>query len=108
MKIILASQSPRRKKLLKKIIPHFEIKPSNINENSNKEKNQIKFAKRVAEMKAIFVAKKIKNRLLLLALIRLLFLKIKSLASQKMIKMLSEFFLTYRVKNNSSLPAFVF
>jgi septum formation protein len=61
MKIILASQSPRRKKLLKKIIPHFEVKPSNINENSIKEKNPIKFAKKVAEMKAISVAKKIKK-----------------------------------------------
>jgi septum formation protein len=34
-RIILASQSPRRIDLLKRIIPKFEVKVSNINENTN-------------------------------------------------------------------------
>lgn len=58
---ILASQSPRRKKLLKKIISNFEVRASNFDENSIREKNPIKFAKKAAELKAESVAKKIKK-----------------------------------------------
>ena len=33
MKVILASGSPRRKELLKLVVPNFEVKISNVNEN---------------------------------------------------------------------------
>lgn len=61
MRIILASQSPRRKELLKKIVTRFDIKPSYFNESLIREKNPIRFVCKVAEAKAEAVAKKIKR-----------------------------------------------
>jgi len=52
MQIILASRSPRRAGLLKKIISDFEIIPSSVNEEKIKEKDPIKFALQAAELKA--------------------------------------------------------
>jgi len=38
MEIILASRSPRRKKLLKKVIKNFKVIPSNVDEKNIEEK----------------------------------------------------------------------
>ncbi|MCK4967819.1 MAG: septum formation protein Maf [Candidatus Aenigmarchaeota archaeon] len=59
MKIILASQSPRRKKLLKKISPFFEVIVSNFDEEKIKSKSPIEFVKLAAQSKARATAQKI-------------------------------------------------
>lgn len=51
-KIILASGSPRRIELLKKITENFEVYPSDIDEESITEKDPSAFAVRAAEEKA--------------------------------------------------------
>lgn len=61
MKIILASQSPRRQKLLKKIISDFEIKPSHFDETKIQAKNPVEFAKKAAEAKVESVLQQIKD-----------------------------------------------
>ncbi|MFA6431163.1 MAG: Maf family protein [Candidatus Margulisiibacteriota bacterium] len=55
--IILASASPRRKVLLKKIVKTFKIIPSKINESRIKAKSPITLAKRLALAKALDIAK---------------------------------------------------
>ncbi len=55
--LILASNSPRRKQLLKKLKINFDIFPSNINENKILNLPPIDFAKHWAETKAIEVGK---------------------------------------------------
>lgn len=57
-RIILASGSPRRKELLKKIIKDFLIYTSFVDENAISEKDPIKFAVRAAELKARDIAEK--------------------------------------------------
>ncbi|MEW5899863.1 MAG: 23S rRNA (uracil(1939)-C(5))-methyltransferase RlmD [Acidobacteriota bacterium] len=52
MDIILASQSPRRQELLKKIIPEFRVIPSRVDEELYREKDPLRFALAVAEAKA--------------------------------------------------------
>ncbi|MCL2342023.1 MAG: Maf family protein, partial [Firmicutes bacterium] len=54
MRIILASKSPRRVKLLKELIDEFEVIPSTINESSIKlvEKDPLKLVEKLAEIKA--------------------------------------------------------
>ncbi|MEM4397635.1 MAG: Maf family protein [Candidatus Woesearchaeota archaeon] len=57
-KIILASKSPRRRKLLEDIFGEdIIIHPSNIDENSIKEKDPIRLAKKLAFLKAKEVSK---------------------------------------------------
>lgn len=56
MKVILASESPRRTKLLKKIIKSFAVIPSGLDENQIQEKDPPAFALRAAEAKARAVA----------------------------------------------------
>jgi len=57
-KIILASKSPRRIELLKKIIKDFEVYPSDVDENKITEKDPVRFAVRAAEEKAKAVGEK--------------------------------------------------
>jgi len=56
--VILASQSPARKKLLKKYITDFSVVPSKINEKKIKIQNPTKLAIKLAKLKAEKIAKK--------------------------------------------------
>lgn len=56
MDIVLASQSPRRQELLKKIVPLFRVVPSGLDEDEFREKDPLRFALRAAEAKAREVA----------------------------------------------------
>ena len=58
MRIILASQSPRRAKVFKKLGLPFEIIPSNFDEKIIKEKNPLKLVEKLALEKARAVARK--------------------------------------------------
>lgn len=64
-KIILASKSPRRKKLLKKIVKHFTIKVSSVKEEKIKAKSPEAFVLKAALAKAIDVALKTKASLVI-------------------------------------------
>lgn len=55
-RIILASQSPRRIELLKKIVSSFEVKISNIEENNNDELSPSELVERLSRQKAEQVA----------------------------------------------------
>ena len=57
-KIILASASPRRKELLKKIVGSFRIIKSNVDESAIKAASPVSFAKKAAVLKAEAVAAK--------------------------------------------------
>ncbi len=63
--IILASASPRRKSLLKKIIKKFKILPSAVDETKIKHKTPEGFAIKAALTKAEAVAKKKKNAIVI-------------------------------------------
>lgn len=56
MRIILASQSPRRKKLLQQLGFNFEIIPSTVDENSN-ESDPVTFVENLAFLKANDISK---------------------------------------------------
>ena len=56
MKIILASESPRRKKLLEELGLQFDVIPSNSDEESIKEKEPSKLVQKLAAKKAKSVA----------------------------------------------------
>ncbi len=56
MKIVLASQSPRRRELLKRILPDFTVHPANIPEILPKEINPAKAAEFLACQKACAAA----------------------------------------------------
>ena len=62
--LILASNSPRRKQLLKKINIDFDVIPSNLREEGNLDFNPIKFVEYWAKEKAIKVAKQRPNNLI--------------------------------------------
>lgn len=66
-KIILASESPRRAELLKKIIKNFSVFPSDVDESKIREKDPVKLAVFAAVMKAEFVAKKFPRALVIAA-----------------------------------------
>ncbi len=57
-KIILASQSPRRKELLEQACIDFDIIPSNIDEANIKEDNPEKLVKTLSYLKAMDIAQK--------------------------------------------------
>ncbi len=57
MKVILASASPRRIKLLKRIIRSFSVIPSGLDENQITESDPVAFALKAAEAKARAVAR---------------------------------------------------
>ncbi|MFA6170049.1 MAG: Maf family protein [Candidatus Margulisiibacteriota bacterium] len=63
-KIILASASPRRKELLKKIAPAFEVVVSDVNEEAIVAGSPEEFAEKAAIAKAKAVAKKEKGALI--------------------------------------------
>lgn len=63
--IILASQSPRRKKLLKQIGFSFSVEPSNCDESYDDNEAPSKIVQTLAERKALDVAKGKKNALLI-------------------------------------------
>ncbi|MBC7349150.1 MAG: 23S rRNA (uracil(1939)-C(5))-methyltransferase RlmD [Candidatus Aminicenantes bacterium] len=56
MKVILASESPRRIKLLKKILKSFLVIPSGLDENQILEKDPVAFTLKAAEAKARAIA----------------------------------------------------
>ncbi|OGC11958.1 septum formation protein Maf [candidate division WOR-1 bacterium RIFOXYA12_FULL_52_29] len=64
-KIILASASPRRKELLKKIAPTFEVVVSDVNEEAVVAASPEDFAEKAAIAKAKSVAKKEKGSLII-------------------------------------------
>jgi septum formation protein len=57
MRIILASQSEFRKKALEILGLKYEVKPSNIDEKSIRDSNPVELARKLAEAKALEVAK---------------------------------------------------
>ena len=63
-RIVLASQSPRRIELLKKIISDFEIKISDISEKID-ENDPILFVKKISNRKATKVAQQIDNGIII-------------------------------------------
>jgi 23S rRNA (uracil-5-)-methyltransferase RumA/MAF protein len=67
MDIVLASQSPRRQELLKKIVPEFRVVPSGLDEDEFREKDPLRFALRAAEAKAREVAEKNPSSLVIAA-----------------------------------------
>jgi len=64
-KIILASKSPRRKKLLKKILKSFRVVSSGVDESSIKTTSPLSFAKKAAILKAKAVAKEYKDAIVI-------------------------------------------
>ncbi|MBU0672735.1 MAG: septum formation protein Maf [Candidatus Margulisbacteria bacterium] len=64
-KVILASASPRRKKLLKKIVKNFMVIPSQVDESGIRAKNPEAFAIKAALAKAEDVALRSKNSLVI-------------------------------------------
>ncbi len=67
MDIVLASQSPRRKELLKKIVAEFRVVPSDVDEEQFREKDPIRFALRAAQAKAREVGEKYPSSLVIAA-----------------------------------------
>ncbi len=65
MEIILASRSPRRRELLKKIIKDFKVIPSNVEEKDIKEKDPIILAIKIATLKAKDVGRKFPQSLVI-------------------------------------------
>jgi septum formation protein len=65
MRIILASKSPRRAKVLEKLGLTFEIVPSNFDEESVKEKGPLRLVERLALEKARVVAKENSDALII-------------------------------------------
>ena len=57
IKILLASQSPRRSELLKLIGKPFDVEPANINENMEKNEEPYSYTKRLALSKSLKVAR---------------------------------------------------
>ena len=63
--VFLASKSPRRKELLKKIISHFEVKSSNINENLNGGLPPHEFAVKLSQLKAQSISQNLADGLVI-------------------------------------------
>lgn len=53
--VVLASQSPRREELLRRIVPEFEIDPADLNEEAFTEPDPWVTAQRLARNKALFI-----------------------------------------------------
>ncbi|MCM8757173.1 MAG: Maf family protein, partial [Candidatus Omnitrophica bacterium] len=58
MQIVLASASPRRKELLKKVVDQFIVHPPEVDEKAIKEADPVKLAIQLAVMKAKAAAEK--------------------------------------------------
>jgi len=67
MKVVLASESPRRIKLLKRIFRSFSVIPSGLDENQFLEKDPVSFALKAAEAKARAVAENYPEALVIAA-----------------------------------------
>lgn len=67
MDIILASRSPRRQELLRRIIPEFRVVPSGFDEASLEEKDPLRFAVAAAEAKARDVGERFPSALVIAA-----------------------------------------
>ena len=52
MKIILASQSPRRKELLQMVVPEFLIYPADVDESQYPDESPEAYVLRIARLKA--------------------------------------------------------
>lgn len=65
MDIVLASASPRRKELLKKIVKDFIVHPSKIDEKKIDEKDPVKFAIKAAVLKAKDVGEKFPSHIII-------------------------------------------
>src|SRR3990167_10302641 len=65
MRIILASQSPRRVRAMKRLNIKFDVIASNFAEESIKEKNPLKLVEKLALEKARLVARKYPNSLVI-------------------------------------------
>ncbi|MCX8197065.1 MAG: Maf family nucleotide pyrophosphatase [Candidatus Micrarchaeota archaeon] len=65
MRVILASRSARRKRLLKKLFKKFLVVPADIDEKIKNCENPIQAAKRLAFLKAKKVAKKYKSAIVI-------------------------------------------
>ncbi|MDI6731705.1 MAG: Maf family protein [Candidatus Margulisbacteria bacterium] len=65
MKFILASASPRRKELLRKILKRFSVIPSTVDESSLRAKTPEAFAVKAALAKALEVAKRHNNAIVI-------------------------------------------
>ena len=61
MKIVLASASPRRKRLLRRVVRRFRVIPAHVSERLLPKEGFCNAAKRLAEKKARKVAKKVKG-----------------------------------------------
>lgn len=55
MKIVLASQSPRRKELLGRLVPAFSIQPADIDETPKPKEDPVAYVQRMATEKAFAV-----------------------------------------------------
>lgn len=64
-RIVLASQSPRRIELLKKVISNFEVKVSHIEENTNDALSPREFVEKLSRQKAEQVASEIDSGIIL-------------------------------------------
>jgi 23S rRNA (uracil1939-C5)-methyltransferase len=65
MRVVLASQSPRRRELLKRLFPAFEVDPSAVDEAAIREDDPVFFAMAAAEAKARDVARRHPDALIL-------------------------------------------
>lgn len=65
MEFILASQSPRRKELLKKVVAEFDIIPSSVDESKIDKTDPVEFAVEAAIQKAKDIAQKHPNAIVL-------------------------------------------
>ena len=59
MKIILASQSPRRKELLGHLVPHFEQSSADIDESVREGESPVDYVERLSQQKAATIFNKI-------------------------------------------------
>ena len=65
IRVILASKSPRRTELLKKIVSHFEVEVSNINENLNSGLSPQELAVKLSQLKAQNISQHINEGLII-------------------------------------------
>lgn len=65
MRVVLASQSPRRRELLKRLFPAFEVDPSAVDESAIREDDPVLLACAAAEAKARDVARRHPDSLVL-------------------------------------------
>ena len=65
MRLILASKSPRRKRILNSLGLCFEVIPSLIDESTIKIKDPVKLVLKLAKIKALDVAKNVKHEIVI-------------------------------------------